>query len=163
MLGFVSSTQPTWIVGNWSVYSQKTLKIGQSQLPEKLKLLEKLILTVPWHPLSSPKSYFSQTTEQLWGGSVSGRTALSYDAAQVLIEGILQQRTRRGIQKTLADGNFYVDGATGTIKFKPGTGDRQKRPSELVRVVPCPNRESGLAFIPVKFSTPEATGLNCLS
>ncbi|MGB3513107.1 MAG: ABC transporter substrate-binding protein [Microcoleaceae cyanobacterium] len=145
------------IVGNWSLYSPKTLNIAQPEL------LEKLILTVPWHPLSNPKSYFSQTTEQLWGGSVSGRTALSYDAAQVLIEGIRQQPTRRGIQKTLADETFSVDEVTGVIEFKLGTGDRKKRPIDLVRVVPCANQLYGLTFLPVKFSTPEDAGLNCSS
>ncbi len=146
-----------WIVGDSSIYSPKTLKIFQPQL------LEKLIVTVNWHPLSNPKSYFSQTTEQLWGGPVSTRTALSYDAAQVLLQGIQEQPTRWGIQKILADETFHVDGVTGTIKFQRGTGDRQKMPLELVRVVPCENQMFRLTFIPVKFSTPEDAGLNCSS
>ena len=146
-----------WMVGNWSVYSPKTLRIGQSQL------LEKLVLTVPWHPLSNPKSYFSQTSEQLWGGSVSSRTALSYDAAQVVIEGIRQKPNRQGIQKTLADEDFRLDeGATGKIEFQPGTGDRKALTIELVKVVPCPtNKKYGFTFIPMKFSTPEDAGLKC--
>ncbi|MEM1169983.1 MAG: ABC transporter substrate-binding protein [Cyanobacteria bacterium P01_H01_bin.35] len=146
-----------WIVGNWSVYTPKTLNIAQPQL------VEKLIVTVPWHPLSNPSSYFSQTSEQLWGGPVSSRTVLSYDAAQVLIEGIRQKPTRLGIQNILADQSFSLDGVTGKIKFKPGTGDRQKLPFELVKIVPCPNQMFGFAFIPVKFSTPEDAGLNCSS
>ncbi len=146
-----------WIVGDSSIYSPKTLEIAQPQL------LEKLIVTANWHPLSNPKSYFSQTTEQLWGGPVSTRTALSYDAAQVLLQGIQEQPTRWGIQKILADETFHVDGVTGTIKFQRGTGDRQKMPLELVRVVPCENQMFRLTFIPVKFSTPEDAGLNCSS
>ncbi len=148
-----------WIISNWSVYSPKTLKIAQPEL------LEKLILTVPWHPLSNPKSYFSQSTVQLWGGPVSARTALSYDAAQVLLQGIRQQPTPRGIRKILADENFHVDGVTGKIEFKPETGDRQEQTSELVKVVPCPTNQDKdrVIFIPEKFSTPEDAGLNCLS
>ena len=144
-----------WIVGDSSLYSPKTLKIAQP------KLLEKLIFTINWHPLSNPKSYFSQTTVQLWGGHVSDRTALSYDAAKVLLEGIRQQPTRQGIQNILAAQSFSIDGVTGTIKFQPGTGDRQKLPLELVKIVPCPNQMFGFTFIPVKFSTPEDAGLNC--
>ncbi|MGD1698461.1 ABC transporter substrate-binding protein [Dapis sp. BLCC M229] len=145
-----------WIIGDSSIYSPKTLKFSQPEL------LEKLMITVNWHPLSNPKSYFSQTTEQLWGGSVSNRTALSYDAAQVLLEGIRQQPTRLGIQKILADKNFNFEGVTGQIEFKPGTGDRKEQSIELVKVVPCPtSQEYSFTFIPVKFSTPEDAGLNC--
>ncbi|NEQ75222.1 MAG: ABC transporter substrate-binding protein [Okeania sp. SIO2C9] len=144
-----------WIVGNWSVYSPKTLNIAQPEL------LEKLILTVPWHPLSNPKSYFSQTTKQLWGGAVSSRTVSTYDATQVLFQGIRQQPTRRGIQKTLADKNFSIDGVTGRIEFIPETGDRQEEYIDLVRVVPCENEVFGLTFLPMKYSTPEAAGLKC--
>ncbi|MEL7036980.1 MAG: ABC transporter substrate-binding protein [Cyanobacteria bacterium J06592_8] len=143
------------ILSNWSTYSPKTLKIRQPEL------LEKLIVTVPWHYLNSPKPNFSQTTQQLWGGIVSARTALAYDATQVLMEGIRQNPSRRGVQKALADENFSINGVTGTIEFQPGTGDRKDRPIEVVRVVPCPNRIFGLTFLPIKFSTPEDAGLNC--
>nr|WP_293101727.1 ABC transporter substrate-binding protein [Okeania sp. SIO2F4] len=148
-----------WIVGDSSIYSPKTLKIGQPQL------LEKLIVTVNWHPLRNPKSYFSQTTEQLWGGSVRDRTALSYDAAQVLIKGIEEngEKHRREIKKILAGENFRVDGVTGKIEFKPGTGDRKKHPLELIKVVRCDNQVFNFVFIPEKYSKPEDAGLNCLS
>ena len=49
------------IVGNLSLYSPKALKIA------KLELLEKLILVVHWHSLSSPNPHFSKTAFQLWG------------------------------------------------------------------------------------------------
>ncbi|NEP77384.1 MAG: ABC transporter substrate-binding protein [Okeania sp. SIO3B3] len=141
------------IVGDSSIYSPKTLKSSQPEL------LEKLIVTINWHPLSNPKSYFSQTTEELWGGSVSDRTALSYDAAQVLVKGIEEngEKHRREIKKTLAGKDFQVEGVTGKIKFQPGTGDRQKLPFELVEVVPCPrNKEYGFAFIPVEYQDVES-------
>ena len=151
-----------WIVGDSSIYSPKTLNISQPQL------LKKLLITINWHPLSNPKSYFSQTTEQLWGGPVSARTALSYDAAQVLIKGIEEngeKSTYSGIQKTLADKNFRVDGVTGEIKFQPGTGDRQKLPLELVKIVSCTTNQDKdrVIFIPEKYSKPEDAGLNCSS
>lgn len=82
-------------------------------------------------------------------------------ATQVLIKGIRQNPTRRGVQKVLASNNFSLDGVTGTIEFKTGTGDRKDRPIEVVRVVRCPNQMSGLIFLPIKFSTPEEAGLNC--
>ncbi|WP_246844419.1 ABC transporter substrate-binding protein [Hydrocoleum sp. CS-953] len=146
-----------WIIADSGIYSPKTLNIAQP------KLLEKVIVTINWHHLNSPQPEFAQTTVQLWGGPVSNRTALSYDAAKVLLEGIRQQPTRQGIQNILADQSFSIDGVTGKIKFKPGTGDRQKLPLELVKIVPCPNQMFGFTFIPVKFSTPEDAGLNCSS
>ena len=147
-----------WIVGNWSVYSPKTLNIAQPQL------IEKLIVIVPWHSLSNPDSYFSQTTKKLWRGPVSGRTALSYDAAQVLIKGIEEhggKPTRPGIQKTLAGENFRVDGVTGEITFQEGKGDRKIQPLELVKVVPCESQVLKFAFIPDKYSKPEDAELEC--
>ncbi|MGD1804220.1 hypothetical protein ACP6PL_02095 [Dapis sp. BLCC M126] len=67
----------------------------------------------------------------------------------------------QGIQNILADQSFSLDGVTGKIKFKPGTGDRQKQSLELIRVVPCNTHVFGFTFIPMKFSTPEDPGLNC--
>ncbi len=67
----------------------------------------------------------------------------------------------QGIQNILAAQSFSLDGVTGKIKFKPGIGDRQKLPLELVKIVPCPNQMFGFTFIPMKFSTPEDAGLNC--
>ncbi|NEO55511.1 MAG: ABC transporter substrate-binding protein [Okeania sp. SIO3B5] len=141
------------IVGDSSIYSPKTLDIGQ------LQLLEKLIITVNWHRLSSPQPSFPQTAEKLWGGDVSNRTALSYDAAQVLIKGIEEngEKHRREIKKILAGENFRVDGVTGEIKFQPGTSDRKKQPLELVKVVRCPrNKQYGFAFVPVEYQDVES-------
>jgi len=143
------------IVGTLSLYSPKALKIA------KPKLLEKLILLVHWHYLSSPNPDFSKTALQLWGGPVSPRTALAYDAALVLIEGIRQHPTRRGVRQAIADQTFGVEGVTGPIEFIPGIGDRQQPPVSRVWVVPCPNREFGFAFLPIQFATAEAAGLNC--
>ncbi len=144
-----------WIVGNWSVYTPKTLKIAQPEL------LEKLLLVVHWNHLNSPQPDFSQAALQLWGGPVSPRTALAYDAAQVLIEAIRQNPTRRGIQKVLSGENFRVEGVTGKIEFQPGTGDRKEQPIDTVQVVACANQMFGVTFLPKKFSTPEEAGLNC--
>ncbi|NET44730.1 ABC transporter substrate-binding protein [Okeania sp. SIO2B3] len=147
------------MVGNWSVYSPKTLNIAQ------LQLVEKLIVIVPWHSLSNPDSYFSQTTKKLWEGSVSGRTALSYDAAQVLIKGIEEngEKHRREIKKTLADKNFRVEGVTGEITFEEGKGDRKIQPLELVKIVSCPTVQDKerVIFIPEKYSKSEDAGLDC--
>ncbi|WP_413162267.1 ABC transporter substrate-binding protein [Capilliphycus salinus ALCB114379] len=140
--------------GNSSVDTPRTLAIGQ-------KYLEKLYLVIYWHHLNSSQPDFSQITSQLWGEFVSLRTALAYDAAHVLIEGIRQNPTRKGIQKVLSGKSFRVDGVTGEIEFKPGTGDRKEQPIDIVKVAPCANQEYGVIFLPDEFSTPEAAGLDC--
>jgi ABC-type branched-subunit amino acid transport system substrate-binding protein len=152
-----------WIVANSSVYSPRTLEIAQDQSQEeRYQLLKKLILIVPEHPLNN--SDFFDTAVKLWEGYVSARTVLSYDAMQVIIQGIQEQGTRptsKGIQKTLADENFIAQGATGEIKFKSGTGDRQKVTLDSIRVYPCPSQPFGFMFIPDKFSTPEEAKEKC--
>lgn len=143
------------MVGTLSLYSPKALKIA------RLELLEKLILAVHWHHLNSPDPNFSKIALQLWGGPVSPRTALAYDATRVLIEGVRQHPTRRGVREAIADETFSVEGVTGSIEFIPGIGDRKRPHFDRVWVVPCPNREFGFAFLPMKFATAEAADLNC--
>ncbi|MGB3189040.1 MAG: ABC transporter substrate-binding protein [Limnoraphis sp.] len=143
-----------WMLGNSSVDTPRTLALGQ-------EYLEKLYLVIYWHHLNSSQPDFSQITSQLWGEFVSLRTALAYDAAHVLIEGMRQNPTRKGIQKVLSSESFRVDGVTGKIEFKPGTGDRKEQPIDIVGVAYCANQEHGVIFLPDKFSTPEAAGLDC--
>jgi branched-chain amino acid transport system substrate-binding protein len=50
---------------------------------------------------------------------------MAYDAVQVLIAGLEQEPSRAGIQQTLSETGFAVEGATGTIVFTP-EGDRNQ-------------------------------------
>ncbi|WP_049557379.1 ABC transporter substrate-binding protein [Limnoraphis robusta] len=143
-----------WMLGNSSVDTPRTLALGQ-------EYLEKLYLVIFWHHLNSFQPDFSQITSQLWGEFVSLRTALAYDAAHVLIEGIRQNPTRKGIQKLLSSESFKIDGVTGKIEFQPGTGDRKEQPLDIVKVAACANQEYGLTFLPTEFSTPKKAGLDC--
>ncbi|MEA5518184.1 ABC transporter substrate-binding protein [Limnoraphis robusta] len=143
-----------FMLGNSSVDTPRTLALGQ-------EYLKKLHLVIYWHHLNSSQPDFSQITSQLWGEFVSLRTALAYDAAHVLIEGIRQNPTRKGIQKVLSSESFKIDGVTGKIEFQPGTGDRKEQPLDIVKVVACANQEYGLTFLPTEFSTPKKAGLDC--
>jgi branched-chain amino acid transport system substrate-binding protein len=138
-------------------YSQKTLEIA-SQLPS----FENLMLSVNWHPLSSPDRQFPQHAKRLWGDDVNDGTALTYDAAKAIVRAIeLQEKpTREGTQKMLASPNFKVEGASGTIKFDQ-LGDRSNLPTQLLRIVPCAKEKFGVTFLPLGFETAEAAGLNC--
>jgi ABC-type branched-subunit amino acid transport system substrate-binding protein/tRNA A-37 threonylcarbamoyl transferase component Bud32 len=147
----------TLLAGIWVVYKPRTLEAAT-----QLKSFEKLVVSVPWHPLTSANKEFPQQAQKLWRGTVNTDTALAYDAATALIKAIemQQQPSREGMQKTLADPNFKASGGTGTIEF--GTnGSRQNPPSELVHIVKCRKEQFEVAFVPVKYPTAAAAGLKC--
>ncbi len=145
------------IAASWGVYSPETLKIGD------LQAFEKLIVSSPWHYLNSPDPEFPQLAEQLWGGTISTRTAPAYDATLVLAQAIALQShpSRQRVQKQLSNPSFEVDGVTGKIQFEAGNGNRQDPLQEMLHVVSCETRQYGLAFVPLKFDTAEQTGLSC--
>ncbi|WP_333191515.1 bifunctional serine/threonine-protein kinase/ABC transporter substrate-binding protein [Microcoleus sp. Pol7_A1] len=146
-----------WIAGIWVLYKWRTLEAAS-----QLKSFEKLIVSVPWHPLSSLNKKFPQQAQKLWGGKVNTDTALAYDATIALIKAMemQQQPSREGMQKTLSNQNFIASGGTGTIQFGKN-GDRKNPPSELVHIVKCRKEEFGVAFVPVKYPTAKAAGLKC--
>jgi ABC-type branched-subunit amino acid transport system substrate-binding protein len=147
-----------WIVGPWTLYEPRTLEVGK-----KLKSVEKLGISVFWHPLISFDKKFPQNAEKLWGGSVNTRSALTYDAARTLIKALEMQPepSREGMQKTLADPNFKAEGATGIIEFDSKTGNRKNPPKRVAHIVPCSREQFGVTFVPIEFPTAAAAGLKC--
>ncbi|MEG4579533.1 bifunctional serine/threonine-protein kinase/ABC transporter substrate-binding protein [Microcoleus sp. MON1_C5] len=150
-----------WIAGAWMLMCPQMLEFvsGQPQM-----LFEKLILSVGWHPLNSPNEEFPQQARSLWGEEGNTRIASGYDAARALIKALEMQQepSREGMQRTLSSPDFRAWGATGTIQFNsPENGDRKNHPSDLVHIVECPKEQFGLAFVPVKYPTAAAAGLNC--
>lgn len=129
------------ILGGDSLYNPKLLQVGG-------QAAEGMIVAVPWILLSDPQSPFAQESRQLWGGDVNWRTAMAYDAAQVLIDGLLNNPTRAGVLQTLNDSSFTTDGATGTIRFLP-SGDRNQA-MQLVIVEPGSRSGYGFDFAPVQ-------------
>jgi branched-chain amino acid transport system substrate-binding protein len=87
-------------------------------------------------PTELAQSEFAKPFKQLWGesASLSWRTALAYDAAQALLEGLRRNPNRNGIQRVLLQANFAATGANGEVSFQP-SGDRQGN-VQLVTVAP---------------------------
>ncbi|HEY9709434.1 MAG TPA: ABC transporter substrate-binding protein, partial [Oculatellaceae cyanobacterium] len=116
------------------------------------KAAQCLVLAVPWHRMDSPNKDFPQAAEKLWAGSVSWRTALAYDATQVLIKALETpgQLSRTTVQQVLANPNFQANGATGTIRFL-SNGDRNKNESKsTIKLVKLAvNKEGNLIFVPL--------------
>ena len=74
-------------------------------------------MAVPWHIDGAPKLNFPQKSRQLWGGDVSWRSALSYDATIALIEALKRNPTRSGVQQALLSSDFSATGASVQFGF----------------------------------------------
>jgi branched-chain amino acid transport system substrate-binding protein len=128
------------LLGGDSLYNPKTLQIGGDAAIT-------MTVAVPWVLLSDPQAPFVQASRQLWGGDVNWRTAMAYDAAQVLIEGLKRNPSRDGVAQALRASDFSVAGATGTVRFLP-SGDRNQA-MQLVIVQPGSRSGYGYDFVPV--------------
>ncbi len=112
-----------------------------------------MILAVPWHIQADPQAQFPKDARTLWGGDVSWRTAMAYDATQAMIHAIMNaatdagEPTRQSVQAALAKPDFSTPGASGAVQFFK-SGDR-KRQTQLVKIVPG-NHSSGFVFVPAQ-------------
>ncbi len=127
------------LYGSSTLYTFQTLKDGQ-------KDIDGLVLPVSWHPETNPGSTFPKNASQRWGGVVSWRTAMSFDATQAAIAGLRQSNTREGLQQALRNPNFSAAGSSEDVKFLP-TGDRAGKPI-LVQVKQ--GGSTGYNFVPLR-------------
>ena len=129
------------VVGSDGLYNPSVLDEGRENALG-------LTVAVPWHILSNEQSQFVRESRQLWGGDVSWRTAMAYDATLTLAEAIAADPTREGVADALAEPGFSLQGATGTVSFFP-SGDRNQ-PSQLVTVVEGNRSGTGYDYVPVQ-------------
>lgn len=112
------------------------------------------VLPVPWHPLRSSDPNFAPKGASLWGGDVNWRTALSYDAFQVVrqarsLANVTPQSGMQGrlmLEQALSASSFSSNGVTGAISFLP-SGDRNSQVT-LVKVEPGSRSGAGFDFMP---------------
>ncbi|WP_414529994.1 ABC transporter substrate-binding protein [Nodularia chucula] len=128
------------VLGGDDVYSIKTLEVGGEQASG-------MVVAVPWHILGDLNADFPQQSRQLWGGDVSWRTAMAYDATVSLIAALERNPTREGVQQALLSPDFTASGAAGTVRFLP-SGDRSAG-VQLVTIVPGERSRTGYDFEPV--------------
>lgn len=129
------------IVGSDGLYNPQVLDVGRQNALD-------MVVAVPWHILSDEQSQFVKESRQLWGGDVSWRTAMAYDATVTLAAGIAQSSTREGVAAAIGESGFQAAGSTGAISFFP-SGDRNQ-PSQLVKVEPGNRSGSGFDYVPLK-------------
>jgi branched-chain amino acid transport system substrate-binding protein len=118
------------------MYTQKTLDVQQSA--------NGMVVSSIWHPDSNPRNLFGKNAEKLWNDPVSWRTATSYDSMQVIIAGLKQNPnfTSDGLQQFISQKDFSIEGATGTVKFKP-SGERDDE-NQIILLKVEPNNSSTL-------------------
>ncbi|MBD2102191.1 ABC transporter substrate-binding protein [Leptolyngbya sp. FACHB-261] len=128
------------LLGDDALYTVDSLRQGGAAL-------NGMVLPVPWHPLKTADSNFTQAANRLWGGDINWRTALSYDAVQALRVALAKARSRAEVEQVLAAPGFTASGATGPINFLP-SGDRNGG-AVLVRIEPGNRSKTGYDFVPL--------------
>jgi branched-chain amino acid transport system substrate-binding protein len=129
------------MLGGDGLYNPDTLQLGRQDAVG-------MVLAIPWHIDSNRDSKFAQNATQLWQGDVNWRTAMSYDATEVLITAIKLNPTRTGLQQALANPSFVNQGAGNEIRFLP-SGDRNQA-LQLVTIESAPDLDFRYRFIPLK-------------
>ena len=129
------------LMGSSTMYTQKTLDVRQDA--------NGMVVSAIWHPDFNPRNLFGKNAEKLWTGPVSWRTAASYDSMQVIIAGLKQNPslTRDGLQQFISQKDFSVEGATGSVKFKP-SGERDDENQIMLLKVQPANSLTGYDFTP---------------
>ncbi len=136
-----AAASPLPMVGGDVLFSFTTLQQGAA--------VEDLVVAIPWHPLVPAYRDFANRAAQEWGGQVSWRTALAYDATQVLLSGLRTSPdpSRQQLLEFLNQGFTPLQGASGTVRFLP-SGDRDGA-NVLVQVQPGSLSGTGYDFVPL--------------
>ena len=136
------------MIGGDALYNTDLLKQSGADL-------NGTVISVPWHFADTKNKNFVELSKNLWGIDVNWRTAMSYDAVQVLRLGrsigkIAPNSGLAGrvmLAKTLAGSDFKVSGATGEIRFL-SSGDRNSN-IVFLQFVPDSRSGAGYNFAPV--------------
>jgi branched-chain amino acid transport system substrate-binding protein len=128
------------LLGNDSMYTYETLKIGQSDV-------KGIVMPTPWHPEATINPTYNQNAIELWGMPGNWRTATAYDATKALIAGLSTAKSRPELQQALSNPGFALEGALGKIHFQL-SGDRQTNVT-LIKIQPGESSGTGYDFVPV--------------
>ena len=134
------------LLGGDSLYNAEVLKIAQANAVG-------MVVAVAWHRGGTPNAIFPKAAQSLWGGPVSWRTAMAYDASQSFIYAIEKtgltpdEITPAVVQQTLIDPGFSASGAAATVSFLY-SGDRSL-PPQLVIVQPGVAAGTGYDYAPL--------------
>jgi ABC-type branched-subunit amino acid transport system substrate-binding protein len=114
------------LLGGDTLYSQTTFDRGGQDV-------EGLILAVSWFREAPQANNFAIAAGQQWGGSVSWRTATSYDATQAFMQALSPNPTRATVLRGLKNINL-PDSQTSGYPLKFTTENERQSESILVKV-----------------------------
>lgn len=133
------------LFGSSTMNTARTLEEGQRDV-------NGLVVPVPWSEAeSSTRHPFAAKARVRWGGPVNWRTANAYDATWVVAAGLQHRPTRQGLQKTLVEPQFTMQGTTGEVSFLTMSGTRRWVPQigSLVQVRPIAGNPVRYGFVPL--------------
>jgi len=111
------------MLGGDTLYSDNTLKNAG-------KNVEGLIVAIPWFRESSPARPFAERSEQEWGGDISWRTAISFDATRAFIKALSNNATRTNLLEKLPSINLDKNETSGyQLKF---TEEREREGQSIL-------------------------------
>lgn len=120
---------------------------NRALLEETKANAQALTIAVPWHLLSQDTDKeFVRSSQDLWKGDVSWRTASTYDAVLAIATGLRGDASREGLKAALDSEDFNLDSASGPLSFLP-SGDR-RQVDRLVKVEAGTRSGAGYDFIP---------------
>ncbi|KST64062.1 hypothetical protein BC008_41400 [Mastigocoleus testarum BC008] len=139
------------IVGGDGLYHSNTLRVVRQNALG-------LVVAIPWHHSINPNDGFSVSSEKMWRGKVSWRTATSYDATNTLIAALKKlpiSAISEDVARVTANPDFNSIGTTGKITFnangersaQPIGGDTKQQDIHLVKVIR--NTAGYLEFMPL--------------
>jgi len=96
-----------------TLYTNETLTSGGNNV-------EGLIIAVPWFRETLQAKSFAQKSARKWGGGISWRTAISFDATQALIKTLSNNATRDTVLRGLENVSLTASETSGyPLKFTP--------------------------------------------
>lgn len=120
---------------------------NRAVLEETKANAQSLTIAVPWHLLSrDTDDEFVRSSQDLWKGDVSWRTASTYDAVLAIATGLRGDASREGLKAALDSDEFSLDSASGPLSFLP-SGDR-RQVDRLVKVEAGTRSGAGYDFVP---------------
>lgn len=122
-----------------NLYAPRTLEVGGEDAVG-------MVMALSWQDSNSD---FSRKAKELWKVDVNWATAMSYNAAQAMIEALRREAnpSRAGIQRTLTASNFSVDGVSGEFRFQSGDPGTEVQFVEIRSANPS-RSGTGYDFVP---------------
>lgn len=115
------------LLGGDSLYSFTTLSAGGAAV-------EGLVVAVPWFAQAEQSQDFAQAAIEQWGGTVSWRTATSFDATKALIAALSANPSRSTVLQRVKQVQLQAQETAGESLRFTNLGERRSEPI-LVEVI----------------------------